>query len=351
MSAPTIDTTRDARSGALRLATVALVLAGLLLASAVVSIGLGAVSVPTGTVWNVIMSELFPGSVEIAWPRGDHSIVWELRGPRMLMAIAAGMGLATIGAVLQVLTRNPLADPYLFGVSAGAAVGAVVVMLYVGSVAGPLTPPVAAFMGALMAMVLVFAASRTRQGVTSERLVLTGVAVAFILQAVTNFLIFNAVERGADQAIFWMLGGFANARWHTVPIPLAVTAAGLVWILLRTPVINALALGDEAARSIGVDPFRLRLEMFVVTALMTGAIVSASGAIGFVGLILPHAVRLFVGGDLRRLVPLAALAGGIFLLWVDVAARLALAPREVPLGVMTSAIGGLFFLWLMRHRR
>lgn len=339
--------------GGVGTAWAALALLVVLASSVVVSVGLGAVAISPSAATQALLSRWLPAdALPFGTPptRAQFNILWELRLPRVLLAVTAGAGLATIGAVLQVLTRNPLADPYLFGISAGAAVGAVSVILYAGHLAGPLTLPAAAFAGALLAMLFVFAASRTRGGLTSERLILTGVAVAFILQAVTNFLIFNAVERGADAAIFWMLGGFSSARWKTVPVPMAITAAGVAWLCLRARVINALALGDEAARSVGVEPHALRLELFAVTAVMTGAIVSSCGAIGFVGLILPHAVRLFTGGDLRRLLPIAAIAGALFLVWVDVAARIALAPMEIPLGVVTALVGGVFFLTLMRRR-
>lgn len=336
-----------------RTALICLTLLGVLAVSVVVSAGLGAVPISPSAAMGVLQLHLFPGSTPIfgVTPSASQmSILWELRLPRVMLAVTAGAGLATIGAVLQVLTRNPLADPYLFGISAGAAVGAVSVILYAGHLAGPFTLPAAAFAGALLAMVFVFSAARTREGVTSERLILTGVAVAFILQAVTNFLIFNALERGADSAIFWLLGGFSSARWKTVPIPLAVTALGIAWLCMRSHVINAMALGDEAARSVGANPHALRLELFVVTALMTGAIVSSCGAIGFVGLILPHAVRLLTGGNLQRLLPVVAISGALFLVWVDVVARVALAPMEIPLGVVTALIGGVFFLTLMRKR-
>ncbi len=324
-------------------------LAVLLLASIVVSVGLGAVVIPAGHVWAVLCEKL--QACNASSIAAERNIVWELRMPRALLAAAGGASLAAIGTVLQVLTRNPLADPYLFGISSGATVGAVSVIVYGSAAAGPFALPLAAFVGALLAMVFVFTAARTREGTSGERLVLTGVAVAFILQALTNFLIFNTLERGADAAIFWMLGGFSNARWHLVPLPLIVTIAGVAWLILRAPSVNAMVLGDEAARAVGIDPARLRLELFVVTAVMTGATVSSSGAIGFVGLILPHVMRLFMGGDLQRLLPVTALAGAVFLVCADVAARMVWAPREVPLGVVTALVGGLVFLVLMRRRR
>ncbi|QCI68281.1 FecCD family ABC transporter permease [Phreatobacter stygius] len=327
------------------------ILAALLVTSCIAAVAFGAVAIPIRTVAGIVADELGLGRVASGWSRAERNIVWELRLPRVLLGATAGAGLAVIGAVLQVLTRNSLADPYLFGVSAGAAVGAVLVILYIGPFAGALGLPIAAFAGAFAAMVLVFAAARGGGAPTSERLVLTGVAVAFILHAVTNALIVGAADRGAEAALFWMMGGLGNARWATVPVPAIVTLAGTAWLCLRAGTINALAFGDDTARSLGIDPVRLRIEVFVVASLMTGAIVAASGGIGFVGLVLPHLVRLFVGGDLRRLLPLSALAGGLFLVWVDVLARTAFAPREIPLGVVTSLCGGVFFLWLMRRRR
>jgi len=329
-----------------------LLLAALLVLSTVAAVGFGAARIPVPKVWAVIAHELWPALAPISdASRAERNIVWELRLPRALLGALAGAGLAAVGAVLQVVTRNPLADPYLFGVSAGASVGAVIVLLYAGAVAGVVSLPAAAFLGALAAMLAVFAAARGRDGVvTSERLVLTGVAVAFILHAVTNALIVAATDRGADAALFWMMGGFGTARWSVLPIPAGLTVAGLLWLWLRAETVNTLALGDDAARSLGTDPGRLRMELFVVTALMTGALVSACGGIGFVGLVVPHIARMLVGGHLRALLPVAALGGALLLLWVDVVARTLFAPREIPVGVVTALVGGAFFLWLMRRR-
>lgn len=327
------------------------VLIGILILSAIAAVSFGAVAIPIGRVFAIVLDGLGFSAQAPDWTRAERNIVWELRLPRVMLGAVAGGGLAAVGAVLQVLTRNPLAEPYLFGVSSGAALGAVCVILYTGTIAGPITLPVGAFLGALFALGIVFAAARGRNGVpTSERLILTGVAVAFVLQAATNFLLTTSIDRSADAALFWMMGGFGTARWATVPVPSTLTVLGLAWLVLRAPSVNALAFGDDTARTLGIDPSRLRAEMFVVTALMTGAIVAVSGGIGFVGLVMPHIVRLFVGGDLRRLLPLASLLGAIFLIWMDVIARAAFAPREIPLGVMTAAVGGVFFLWLMRRR-
>lgn len=327
-----------------------LILVALVLSGAV-AIAFGAVSIPVAKVVGIVGQEIGWPLGPVDWSRAERNIVWELRLPRVILGAVAGAGLAAVGAVLQVLTRNSLADPYLFGVSAGAAMGAVVVILYLGNWAGPLTLPAAAFLGALAAMILVFVAARSRHGApTSERLVLTGVAVAFVLQAGTNFMITSSLDRGAEAALFWLAGGLGAARWVSLPVPCLITLMGTFWLILRAPVVNTLAFGDDTARSLGIDPHRLRMEMFVVTALITGAVVSATGGIGFVGLVLPHIVRLVVGGDLRRLLPVAVPLGALFLVWVDVLARAAFAPREIPLGVLTASLGGAFFLWLMRQR-
>lgn len=331
---------------------LSLPLAAVLVLSAMAAVGFGAARVPIPKVWAVVMHELWPALAPLSdASRAERNIVWELRVPRVLLSALAGAGLAAVGAVLQVLTRNPLADPYLFGVSAGASVGAVTALLYAGALAGTLGLPAAAFLGALAAMLAVFAAARGRDGmVTGERLVLTGVAVAFILHAVTNVLIVMATDRGADAALFWMMGGFGTARWSVLPVPAGLVVGGLLWLWLRAETVNTLALGDDAARSLGTDPGRLRLELFLVTALMTGALVSACGGIGFVGLVVPHIARTLVGGHLRALLPVAALAGALLLLWVDVVARSLFAPREIPVGIVTALVGGTFFLWLMRRR-
>lgn len=340
---------RAARGAAVAAASLALVLAVVL--SAVAAIAFGAVPIPVAKVFGIVGDGFGLPIGPPDWTRAERNIVWELRVPRVILAAAAGAGLAAVGAVLQVLTRNPLADPYLFGVSAGAAFGAVVVILHLGNWAGPLSLSGAAFLGALASMALVFFAARSRSGApASERLVLTGVAVAFVIQAGTNFMITSSLDRGAEAALFWLAGGLGAARWASVPAPCLITMLGTLWLVLRAPSVNALAFGDDTARSLGIEPHRLRMEMFVVTALVTGAIVSATGGIGFVGLILPHIARMAVGGDLRRLLPIVAPLGALFLVWVDVLARALFAPREVPLGVLTASIGGVFFLWLMRRR-
>jgi iron complex transport system permease protein len=319
--------------------------------STVVTVGIGAVQIPPSTVVAIIREAVSPTGGPPTWTMGQQRIVLDLRIPRAILAALVGAGLGVVGSVLQSITRNPLADPYLFGVSSGASVGAVTVILYTGSFLGLLTLPLAAFTGALASMLLVFALAREVGGFGVERLVLTGVAVHFVLMALTNVLIFNANDRGADAALFWMLGGFGNARWNILLPPALALALGSAWVLRRARLLDALTLGDEGAHTLGVAVKRLRFEMFVCSALMTGVFVSTSGSVGFIGLVIPHVARWLVGAECRRSVPVAAMLGAIFAVWVDATARFVLAPKELPLGVMTAAVGGLFFVVVLKRRR
>jgi iron complex transport system permease protein len=320
------------------------------LASVIVAVGVGAVDIAPRTVIAIIREALLPVDGEPTWTSGQQHIVMDLRIPRAILGATAGAGLAVIGLVLQAITRNPLADPYLFGVSSGAAVGAVIVILYTGSLVGLLTLPLAAFAGALAAMILVFLLALAPGGASTERLVLTGVAVHFVLMAIVNFLIFNASDRGAEAALFWMLGSFGNARWNLLLPPIITLVIGCAWVLYRARSLDALSIGDETAHTLGISVQALRLEMFVVTALMTGVFVSASGAVGFIGLVVPHCARWIVGARIRRCMPVAIGIGAIFTVWVDAAARYLLAPKELPLGVMTAAVGGLFLVVALKRR-
>jgi iron complex transport system permease protein len=333
-----------------RFPALLLLLAAIALASTIVAIGVGAVEIAPATVIAIIRDALSHGSVEPSWTPGQQSIVIDLRIPRAILGATVGAGLAIVGAVLQNITRNPLADPYLFGVSSGAAVGAVIVILYTGSVLGLVTLPLAAFAGALVSMGLVFVLALELGGFGTERLVLTGIAVHFVLMAATNLLIFNASDRGAESALFWMLGSFGNARWNVLAPPIAALVAGGAWVMFRARGLDALSIGDEGAHTLGIDVKALRLEMFIATALMTGVFVSTSGAVGFVGLIVPYCARWAVGARIGRSVPIAAGMGAIFTVWVDAGARYALAPKELPLGVMTAAVGGLFLIIVLNRR-
>ncbi|MEU1308984.1 iron ABC transporter permease [Streptomyces cinnamoneus] len=281
-----------------------------------------------------------------------YTIIWELRFPRALLAAVVGAGLSALGVGAQAMVRNALADPFTLGISSGAAIGANAVLLFgaFGSL-GVWALSGAAFASALVAMVLVYAAARTPHGLTPLRLVLTGSAMYYGFSAVTTLMVFSA-DRGeaGRSAMMWLLGSLGGATWSSVPIAAAVVLAGIGYLLWSARSLNALAMGDETAAALGVDAERLRRVLFLVTAAVTGAVVAVSGAIGFVGLMVPHVTRMLVGADHRRVLAVAPLLGAVLLLWVDLVSRLLLAPVELPVGVITALIGVPCFVLLMRRR-
>ncbi|TRO13453.1 iron ABC transporter permease [Ectopseudomonas mendocina] len=322
----------------------------LLALSCIWSLAFGAARVELGQVLAILGRHLFGIAVETPVSVGQDSIVWQLRAPRVLLGALVGAGLAVVGTVLQAVTRNPLADPHLLGVSSGAAFGAVVVVLYLGEFAGLLSLPLAAFAGALASMLLVLAIASRSGRLHSDRLLLAGVAVSFVMMAASNLLLYLGNPHAASSVLFWMLGGLGLARWELLWLPALCLALALAVLLGLGRALNALMAGEQSAVSLGLEPRRVRLLVFVVASLLTGVLVSLSGAIGFVGLMLPHVARLLIGAEHRRLLPVAALLGALFLVWVDVAARTWLAPQDLPIGIVTAAIGGVFFVALLRRR-
>ncbi|MEM6478379.1 MAG: iron ABC transporter permease [Pseudomonadota bacterium] len=321
-----------------------------LVVSLSIAISVGAVSVPVGTVWGVLLNKIAPGSVEQTWSAGREAIVWEIRFPRALLAMMVGAGLAIVGASLQAVTRNALADPHLLGISSGGAFGAILALLHTGLFIGLLTVPLMAFIGALFATAIVLGVSRFADATSADRLVLAGVAVSFIIMAGANVLIFLGDPRATHTVVFWMLGGLGLAQWSQLIYPLVILVACGIWLLSRATVLNAMTIGDETASTLGIAVARFRLIVFVVGALITGVMVAFSGIIGFVGLMVPHIVRMMVGGDYARVIPGSALVGAIFLLWADITARTIMAPEDMPIGIVTGLIGGVFFVWLLGRR-
>ncbi|WP_330215430.1 FecCD family ABC transporter permease [Pseudomonas sp. AM8] len=332
-----------------RYAWLLAVLGMLLLISCVISLAFGPARVPVEVVWRILLYKTL-GLGEVAWTTGQEPIVWLIRVPRMLLAALVGAGLALIGAVLQAVTRNPLADPHLLGVTSGATLGAVIVVVHVGEIIGLLTLPIAAFIGALTSMLVVLAVASRNGRLESERLLLCGVAVSFVMMAAANLLLFMGDHRAASAVMFWMLGGLGLARWELLAIPAVTVLLGLLVLLGMARPLNALMTGEQTAVTLGLNARAVRLKVFLVASLMTGVLVSISGSIGFVGLMVPHIARRLVGAEHRRLLPVCGLLGSLFLVWVDVAARTLIAPEDLPIGVATAAIGGLFFIGLMRKR-
>lgn len=335
-----------------------LALASLLLFSITVSITLGPVDISPGSVWRIAGHELAlrlglgldsaPGE----WSLAQHQIVWLIRMPRVLLAALVGAGLAVVGVTMQVMVRNPLADPYLLGVSSGASVGAVLVLAYgVLGFAGVYALSLGAFAGALLACVAVYWLAHSGGRLLAPRLILGGVAIGYCLGGITSLVTLTAGQRELANAVLsWTLGSLAGTRWDELGLPAFVLALGIAWLLLQARALDALLTGDETASTLGVDTTRVRRVLFVLVSLLTGVMVAVSGAIGFIGLMVPHITRMLVGTGHRRVLPVAALVGAIFLVWVDAVARVAFAPTELPVGIITALIGGPFFVWLLVRR-
>ncbi|UQS27895.1 iron ABC transporter permease [Amycolatopsis thermalba] len=319
--------------------------------SVVVGVALGPTVIPLPDTLRYLAAALTGGSLDAAEITG-YSIVWQVRTPRVLLAAVVGAGLSVIGVAVQAMVRNALADPFILGVSSGASVGASAVVSFgLFGALGVYALSAAAFLGALAASVLVYVAARGRAGLTPLRLVLTGVALAYGFQALMSVIVFFApFGEAARSVLFWLLGSLGGATWGSLPVAVAAVGLAVVVLLRRSRALDVLALGDESAASLGLDADALRRELFLLTAVVTGALVAVSGAVGFVGLVLPHLVRMVAGPGHRRVLVLAPLAGAIFLIWVDLASRTLFAPRELPLGVITALIGVPVFVGLLRGR-
>lgn len=284
-------------------------------------------------------------------PGAARSIIVDLRLPRALLAIVVGAGLGMVGAVLQTLTRNDLADPFLFGLSSGAAAGAVVVITVTGNVLGFWTLPLAAFAGGLIASMIVLSlfGRLTQQG--ASQMVLAGLAVSFLFLSLTNYLIFAGDQRAAHSVLFWTLGGLGLAKWDVLPIAMAGVCAIVLLAVFAHRRLDALLAGDEAAETLGVPVTRFRRLAFLVCAFATASFVALSGVIGFIGLMVPHLARGIAGPLHAPLMVTSAMIGAGLLLASDIAARTVLAPQELPIGVLTTALGASFVLVLLGKRR
>jgi len=329
----------------------------LLLAAAavsfVISLTFGSVAYDAIDVWDVVAAHIgiIPG--DDVFGSTIDSVVWSLRAPRGLLALIVGAGLALAGVVMQTLVRNPLADPYLLGVSSGASVGATaVITIGVFTSFGLYTISVGALFGALAATAIVYLITLAQGGLTPLRLILTGVVASSAFSALASFLVFKAQDaRAAQGVMFWMLGSVVGAQWDRLLLPaLVVLAAFLILMFMSNP-LDAMAAGPDTAAALGVNVERLRQILFFIQALLVGAMVAVAGGIGFVGLVIPHLARIMVGSLHRRLLPIAMVLGAVFMVWVDVIARIAAPPQEIPLCVVTGVLGAPLFLLLMGRGR
>ncbi|MED7925836.1 iron ABC transporter permease [Nonomuraea sp. LP-02] len=337
-----------ARVAAVPYPVLVALLTAALAVSVVVATGFGPVGVPAGEVAGILVHHLTGGGDSTATA---DLIVWRIRFPRVLLSAVAGAGLALAGAVVQGVVRNPVADPYLLGLSHGASVGAVLVLTTGTAVLGALTLPAAAFTGAAVAIGIVLAMSTRQRRLLPVRLILVGVAFGHLFAGITSFVLARTDSSAAQQQIiFWLLGGLSGTNWATLPVPAIVVGVATGLLLTRARRLNALVLGEEAGAALGLNASRQRWYLLLLVTLLTGTVVAVSGGIGFVGLIVPHLARMLVGADHRRMLPVTVVLGALFLLWADVAARILISPAELPIGVLTAFLGVPCFLLVMRAR-
>lgn len=325
-----------------------------LLLSAVVSMSLGYSQLSLAQVWGVLWHQLpvVGDWVRADWPSFVETIVLEVRLPRVLLAILVGACLSLAGAGFQGVLRNPLADPYTLGVASGSAVGAAFIILFglQAVLFGAWTVPIVAFGTGLLSLAIVLRLANIHGKFQLETLILSGVVVQAFLGSMVSFMV-SLSERVVNEIVFWLLGSLALRGWPFVWMLTPYLAVGLAVLLAYARTLNLLALGERQAEHLGVRVTRTRLIVLIVATFMTAAAVSVAGTIGFVGLVVPHLVRLAAGPDHRLLIPLSAVFGGIYLLWADTLARMALSPAEIPLGVVTAFLGAPFFAYLLRKNK
>ena len=314
--------------------------------------GLGPVSVEPGTTANILLSRI-PGignSIPHTWEQLDQNIVLGLRLPRVCLGMVVGASLAVCGVTMQALVRNNLADPFILGVSSGAAAFATLGMLFgVFSFLGTYSLSISAFIGSAITIIFVYMISRVRGRINITQLLLSGVAISMIMDGVTSIIKLGAPNAlGLHNAEFWMSGSLAGAKWAYLKLPFLVLVLCMAFLLLNNRGLNLLLLGDESAGALGINVRRLQKELVLVASMMAGVTIAVSGTIGFVGLMVPHFTRLLVGGDHKKVLPISALLGGILVVWVDVAARMLIAPEELPVGILTAVIGGPIFIWMLK---
>lgn len=332
------------------------VLAGLtvvLVFSLMAAITFGNADISIKEVYSVVAYELFHIEALSEFAEGPvHDVVWIIRFPRVLMGLAVGMGLSVCGAIMQAVVKNPLADPYVLGISSGASLGATLAILFgFGALFGRNFVGVMAFFGAMAASFAVLFIAGTGGSANAGKLILAGMAMSSICSAFSSFVLYLAHDKNAvSEVTFWTMGSLASAKWSNAPIILAIMiiGTGIFWSQFRN--LNLMLLGDETSVTLGTDLHRVRGKYMILSSFMVGFAVYAAGTIGFVGLIIPHAVRMLFGTDHRRLIPLCALVGGIFLIWADVLCRIILRNAELPIGILVSMIGAPCFIYLMVRR-
>lgn len=332
--------------------TIALIV--ILAGTIVGAIAIGSTYIEPKEVYQVLISKLTNGIFyQDTSSVMTQNIIWEIRFPRVLLGAICGAGLAICGVLMQCITKNPIADPYILGISSGASCGAVAVIVLGGmSVIGINSITTGAFVGSLLSGILVFMIG-TQMGRTTSttRLVLSGMAISTIFSALTNLLIYSAENANqAKSALFWTIGSLGGAKWEVLSFPFVIFTMVIViaWVMSKS--LDILLVGDDSAIILGINIRRIKMILLLLATLLTSALVAVTGAIGFIGLVVPHICRTLVGSDHKKLIILSSLVGAIFLIISDVIARGLFPPIEIPIGIITSLIGGPFFLYLISKK-
>ena len=324
----------------------------LLVITLVLAVNFGSVDISYQDVFHIIYGKFTGGDLS-AYKSSQISIIWSLRLPKVIVAACTGAGLVLAGILMQAITKNPLADPYVLGISSGASAGAVVSLL-IGSLPLIGRVPLAegSFAGALLTALLVFVFGSKNGKINTTKMILVGMALSSFFSALTNIIIFLTPDsRRVQSATFWLTGSFAGTGWADVPKAVCVLLVGLVLTLPLTRELDALMIGEDLARNTGVNTVRIKWILILVSTLLTAILVSMSGAIGFVGFVIPHISRSIVGAAHKRLIGFSLLLGAIFMVWADLFARIMFSPQELPVGVVTALCGTPVFLWMLRKSR
>lgn len=331
---------------------IAVLLILLFISSIILGISFGAVDIPPYDVYRVFLYKVFGikiGNLDEILNSTLFDIIWGVRMPRVLLGAFAGMALAMVGVIMQATIQNPLGDPYILGLSSGASLGATFsILIGFSGVLSSFGAPLGAFLGALIASIFVYFLAKIGGRITPFKMILAGMVISSICSSLTSLIIFLSKDNEGIRTVnFWMMGSLAGAEWSNIVLPIAISVIPLIYFFTQYRNLNLMVLGDETSITLGLNIEKHRKIYMILSSLITGVIVSVCGTIGFVGIMIPHIVRLIFGTDHKTLLPFSALVGAIFLIWADVIARCAINNMELPIGIITSVIGAPFLLWLM----
>lgn len=321
----------------------------ILLLSIGFAVTMGSVDISIKEVYKVILYKLFNIGDSSIGIGAVADVVWLIRMPRIVLAIAVGAGLSVVGIIMQAIVKNPLADPYILGVSSGASLGATLaVVLGIGSVFGSNSLGIMGFIGALGVSILVLMISNIGGRSNSIKLLLSGMALSSVCSSFSSFLVYISDDSQKLKTItFWLMGSLSGAKWNEIAFILPIIILGIIFFTTQYRILNLMLLGDEVSITLGTDLHKFRIIYLLITSLMIGLLVYVSGMIGFIGLIIPHIVRIIFGTDHKKIIPIAALLGAIILIWADVISRILINGTEIPIGIVISIIGAPLFVWLM----